>query len=948
MRTMKSFSQGLPKASWIYLTTLAVVAAVVMTVFVGFAQQVEASAPPAGAQIGGVAIATYADENGVLQQVTSNLVTTTVQQVYSHTLTASQTKLIAPGGAIVFPLTLSNTGNGADTYTLSTEDIGGSLGLTGIEILSDETCSGTPSSTTAITTVTLAAGATSCLVVKANAPTGKSAGDQHVINIGSVSSNAGDLNNYVASVTDPVDPEAGVILTAEAQTAAVMQVTQSYSVISGPAQKTIDVTFKYTNNGGEAATNFTLTDTIGGSGTVGGATPFDTTDMTYVANSGVINGYTVTDADDVEATAPGGITYKIVGNDITVVIPSVAVGESGTVTFTVDVDTTAGAELTSNAAGFVDATNTTPQATNAVKYMVDLSSDAGVVIGDQDPLGLVTSASNNASGYTAGSLADASLTDPDDANALDDGVEIASASQGATLMYNLVLTNMGAATDRFNLSLGDGLQDPFPTDTKFVFVNASGVPYSDTNGDGVVNTGAVASGASVNVFLQVQLPSSVYVTTSVDKKVIASSILNGAAQDSTYIVLGSMVQADVDLTLDEAYSANNGTAGNGFKTASGSTLDGGPNGTTVFTLWVENRGSVVDNYNLSAGSGNSSGATLDALLANWVVTFKATGTANGGANCPTAGATVVNTGMIASGGACEFQALVQVPAGTLAGDYPIYFRVFSPLTGQAAPVDAGYDILDALVSVFELPGLSFNPTRSAQVFSGGSVNVSHLLCNTGNIDTDNVPTIASVSSSTGWTSDAYYDADDNGEVGAAELSTGEWPLGYADPSIAGGQCVSIVNRVLAPSGANPGENNTVTLTASTAFGGDAISVAVQELVTVISGTVKAVKKQQKVTDCAGTPTIAGAWSTDPLDGAPGECIAYQVTATNVGADDATGVTILDSTPDYTTQVTGGDCAVAVSASGTIDTSGPDDYKVSQATLSPGEALTLQYCVRIDE
>jgi galactose mutarotase-like enzyme len=51
---------------------------------------------------------------------TSNTVQTIVQQVGSFTLNmADDTRYVAPGGQVVYPHTLTNTGNGSDTITLS-------------------------------------------------------------------------------------------------------------------------------------------------------------------------------------------------------------------------------------------------------------------------------------------------------------------------------------------------------------------------------------------------------------------------------------------------------------------------------------------------------------------------------------------------------------------------------------------------------------------------------------------------------------------------------------------------------------------------------------------------------------------------------------------------------------------------------------------------------------
>src|SRR5262245_2998259 len=76
------------------------------------------AAPPAGTTIGNAASATYLDASSTSRTVTSNVVTTIVQQVASFTLTADGVRTAAPGGQGVFPHTLTNTGNGADAFDL--------------------------------------------------------------------------------------------------------------------------------------------------------------------------------------------------------------------------------------------------------------------------------------------------------------------------------------------------------------------------------------------------------------------------------------------------------------------------------------------------------------------------------------------------------------------------------------------------------------------------------------------------------------------------------------------------------------------------------------------------------------------------------------------------------------------------------------------------------------
>ena len=82
--------------------------AAIAAIFV-FAGAAHAAAPLAGTSIGNQASASYLDQAGVTQNVTSNIVTTTVQQVAALTLTSNLSKTVTAGSQVSYPLTLTNT-----------------------------------------------------------------------------------------------------------------------------------------------------------------------------------------------------------------------------------------------------------------------------------------------------------------------------------------------------------------------------------------------------------------------------------------------------------------------------------------------------------------------------------------------------------------------------------------------------------------------------------------------------------------------------------------------------------------------------------------------------------------------------------------------------------------------------------------------------------------------
>ena len=130
------------------------------------------------------------------------------------------------------------------------------------------------------------------------------------------------------------------------------------------------------------------------------------------------------------------------------------------------------------------------------------------------------------------------------------------------------------------------------------------------------------------------------------------------------------------------------------------------------------------------------------------MTFKADG---GAGNCSTTGATITNTGTVASLSNAVVCAVVTVPAGYAAGSNDLYFRALSP---NSAATDTIHDA----VTVNATRSLTFTPNHSGQVAPGGSFVYTQTLTNTGNVTEGNgtVSSIAftSANNQAGWTSHA--------------------------------------------------------------------------------------------------------------------------------------------------------------------------------------------------
>ncbi|HLY33262.1 MAG TPA: hypothetical protein VKQ07_01890, partial [Jatrophihabitantaceae bacterium] len=139
----------------------------------------------------------------------------------------------------------------------------------------------------------------------------------------------------------------------------------------------------------------------------------------------------------------------------------------------------------------------------AVTFQVDIAP--GLAVGTlvpntatyvfYDPAGnFMGGGSTDTITYTVDSRVDLRLT----------GERIASATPGATTTFTNVLTNLGDAADTFDVTL---TANTFPPGTTVALFKPDGVtPLTDTDGDGVPDTGPVPPGASVNIVVKVTIP----------------------------------------------------------------------------------------------------------------------------------------------------------------------------------------------------------------------------------------------------------------------------------------------------------------------------------------------------------------------------------------------------------------------------------------------------------
>ncbi len=874
-------------------------------VFLASAPATALAAPAAGTVIGNQATAEYRDASNTLRTATSNLVQTTVSQVKTFTLTANGARTASAGQPVYFPHTITNTGNGTDTYALNAPTTGGAFTHTGpgpgpVYYL-DADGNGVPDNFTAITTSgPIAAGGIFRFVVAGTVPGGTANGLTGTMTVSVTDTNAAPTTLSNVDTTTVAN--------------SAVNVTKSLSITSGPSPNAgpITVTLSYTNSGSAAATSLLLRDSIPAG-------------MTYVPNSGRWSvtgaGVTLTDLDTVDQ---GGIVYDFgvsTGGAVTATIASVPAGFSGNVTFAVSVNAGVAPGFVNNTAQF----QTTTQAitnTNTASYQVVRVAD--VV----------------ANGSTANST-----------NGTSEPVTIGSAAAGSTFPFTNVIWNRGNAADTFVIGMAG--QASWPAGSTFTLLQSDGVTslIANTTPSIPVYSGGCAAGFETDasnqrcgyrVILRVQLPvSATGGPYSITKT--ATSSFDNTKSDTVVDTLTLVSANSVDLTNNAAGGAAPGAGSTGTTVITTNTVTPSSTGPTVtrFLVYVNNTGSINDSFNLAMGP-------LTPVPAGWSVVFRADG---GSGNCTTVGASLTNTGTINAGTARLICVEVTVPITTSSqaapGNYDLDFMATSAL--NAAVTDVKRD----RVTVNPVANVSLTPNNTQQTFPGGSVTYTHVLTNLGNAAesvTFLAGFLADSRSGQGWTSVAYVDGNSNGifDAGVDDVPANQITTATTIP-LAVNASRTVFVRVFAPGsavGADPA--NVTTLTAR--YNAGAASVAATDSTSVSDGLV--LLKEQRTVNCDGTGP--GAYTTAPIPAgpatAPGMCLQYRITGTNTTAANITNVVISDVIPANTKQENL--CGAPATSLGSIASPGSGSSGTIVATFSPGtltpaQTMVVTFCVRID-
>lgn len=868
-----------------------------------FVPAAHAAAPTAGTNISNIASASYTDSTGNSKTVTSNVVTTTVLQVASFTLVSDQTKTANANGQVSLSHTLTNTGNGSDTFNVgvvnndtrdSTTD---KYDFTGLNVYLDANKDGIPDSQTPVTSVALAAGESVNLIVQATtASTNVTAGDLGKLTVSAIS---GFDTSITAKNVDTVKITNGAVISL-VKSASVKNVD---ATLASTTAREVEYSLAYQNTGNTTATDVTITDVLPAG-------------LTYVTGSATVNGTVLTDAADTDK-------YNVTSGVVTLVVPTVVANSGGVLKFKVRVDQ-------NTPAGTI---------TNIAEVDPDGPGTEGKTPSNPNDITVLGVKKGTINDSISDAFADGQPTTtptPD--------VITKSTTQGTPVIFGIttgsnepiVVHNTGNVTEAFNISID---KQDLPLGSIVELFKADGVtPLTDTNGDGIADTGPVASAATYQVVAKVTLPSGYSTTSAINTILAVTPVTNpSATPDKITLTIDKVVASTVDLHNGDATNSAVGSVSGASGKDTGQyveTKSAKPGVAVNFPLAIENNGVTGDNFNLS---------TAPALPTGWTVQYYL---ADGSGN-PT-GAAITNTGNIPAAGTVNFVAVVTSPASAPAGDQEVIFKVASPATGLT-------DVMSDRVTVETNRVLSLQNDRTGQIAPGGTIVYKHTLTNNGNIvegaTVGSLPyTITNDQAANGWVTSLFVDLNNDGIADANELITGN-DLGAL--AIARGAAVNLLIKVQAPTNATAGTPSSVifTILPTQAGGQSVVALVNTDLTTVTNGQVRLVKEQSLANCSSGVAT--GVYTQNTVSAKPGECVKYKITATNEGNADVTNVVISDATPAYTTlKVIASASPVVTNATLNTSTAALTDgstgtVAAEKTPLAPSTSAVLEFVIKVN-
>ncbi|PWQ98795.1 beta strand repeat-containing protein [Leucothrix arctica] len=977
----------------------------------GFGAQAFA-ATAAGTLIKNLATVTYEDENGNEYSAQSNEAVVTVAPVPSATVENDNSLTAAPGQTVYFPHTVSNTGNTADSYSFAAD--------AGV-VYHDVNNNGQPDpgepALSPTDLIEVAAGEKLHVVVALPIDTDAVSGDTFTSKLtttaasGVVVDDIGDNGDTTEATVDNV---------ATVTTGPVLVLNKS-SVHNEDAN-TITYTLTVKNNGSSAAEGVKIVDALpqadsDNSGSIDGVTvdpqlALATGSTIYV--QGLVNTADGDIAPTTTSIAASGHAYGdlntngVTGDDDNLLIilaedASLPANTEVSVTYTVQYnpdDLLADDEVENTFYAFYEEDDGDPTTDDTVTVPSNTTVDVipqtyGVEIED---------------------TGDAAATDgADDDGAENDIQHVTSAATGSVVLFTHEVTNDGNGDDIFNLDIDPGT---FPTGTVFTFWDATGtVQLTDTDNDGIPDTGVIGPDQldPTTIVVKADLPAGVDGTaaggdpftatiTATSSEDPDASVANGSVDTAT-LTLGVITEAQVDIanvtspvgssqgdtvTPSNLYGFNDDGSVNAQDEGPVVLADAVTGGKVVFDLILANESGNPDSFTLSS----------DNVPTGWDVVFK-----------DLSGNVITTTTLVPGGGEFAYTAEVTVssdPAEAKSdsdrvGDVDGYDSTDNGSIGNAS-TDAGTDtdndyqisfsatststagLSDTVTNAVDVAPereVAITPNGQNQIQAGGTVDYGHKLENNGNqteaveltVDNSNSDwsTIINVDTNGDGTPDSVLSSlvsanpggfiisgvdEDGAPVDIEVTVVGGVPVLNLEP----GENVDFTTTVSSPSNAPAGATDLSTITAVTTTPlSDPLTVTAEDNTTVVDGQVRLDKSAAIDANCDGDADDANSFAaTQSAEVEPGQCVVWELTATNESSTTVKNVVISDAAPEYTFLVqdaTNGDgtmkychgngCLPVVGSADAAYDAGTGVVTFEVGDLIAGQTATGQFTVEVE-
>ncbi|PNY79537.1 beta strand repeat-containing protein [Deinococcus koreensis] len=939
--------------------------------------QASATGTPAGTQITNQATVTYRDsDTGTRQGTNSNEVSTLVKQVAGLTITLDgsvaqpgQQQQAVPGGEVVYPYTLTNTGNGTDSFKLNvltdTSLAGGVSPAAAPVVYADTNGDGIlqPGER-----VSLPVSGSDVLITNVAADSQQRFFVVYQVPITALSTQTISTEPRGTSVFDASkqDGYGGATTENYARTNVVQDavITSTKQVLSVTRDGLGNLTARYrisvTNSGVRDATGVVVTDdVIGGLSDLPAGSVIDANPATY-GSTPAGAAVSIPAPDTIQASLGTLVAGQTAQFDFQVLIPSSAAPTTAANPYTNVADIQFAENRNADLNG-----DTVPDPVHS--NAADISKAPVALLGlgpSGDPNGAADATIETS--YT--SPEGVSITPGTSTN--DDTQLAASVPSGSSVTFTQTLINNGDATDTFNMA---AVLAGLPAGSVVQLLRADGTPLADSNGDGIVDSGPLASGQRSTILVKVLFPArdagglpvsdpdggSVVIT--------ATSVLENTVSNATTDLIGAVTAPSVAF-------GDRDPGANGGNPALTPVVNAVPGAVVTFPMEAGNNGGQPDTYNLSGSVTFPTTAGPVTVPVTYYLDSDGDGVLS---PAELAAGPVTTTGTLQPGTELKLIASVTVPAGATAGPVSVNQTATSPVTGTTAA-----DTND-VITVKSIYDLSLSTDRSGTTTSPGTALYQHTLANVGNaplLPGDLAFTATQAGATTGWTN--LYSLDGVNFFPTAEGAFADGASrnllggdGKLDPN----ESVPLYVKVNVPSGEPTEALNQSTLSVSItktdtpAGPSDTVDVLdtvanparVTDTTRVVGGKLNASKS---VVNC-GADLLCAA----PVSGAdafPNEYLRYTLSARNLSADPLSEVLFKDTVPAYTSLYAVGGPAngyyridggawIAVSTplgaprpAGTLlefaaDTDGVAGITPNDTVLAPGVSLDFTLTVKVN-